>query len=126
MNAGFRDRITDQFQQNSGFCFHDLCFGFILFMVKPGQMKRAMNQQLDQTLTKRDAGKIGFFFRGIGRYDHISQQKRRNLRELSFLHGKRNYIGRAFMMQVLAVDAFNLGIVDNQERQLMVRIAQVV
>ena len=103
-----------------------LRFGFILFMVKSDQMQHAVNQKLDQALSKRNAGKIGFFFRRIRRYDHISQQKRRNLRELAFLHGKGNHIGRAFMLQVFPVDGFNLGVIDDQKRQLMVRIAQVV
>ena len=113
MNTGFRNRVLDQFQQVSGFCFHDLCFGFILFMVKSGQMQHAVNQKLDQTLSKRDTGKICFFFRGIRRYDHISQQIRRNLRELAFPHGKGNHIGGAFMLEVFAVDDFNLWVIDD-------------
>lgn len=126
MYAGFRDRVPDQLQQVSGFCFHDFRFGIIKYMVESNQMQHAVNQKLNQALAKRDAGKIGFFFRRIRRYDHISQQKRRNLRELAFLHGKGNHIGRTFMPQVFPVDNCNLGVIEDQQRQLVVRIAQVV
>jgi len=126
MNAGFRNRVPDPFQQVSGFCFHDFRFGFILFVIESGQMQYSVNQKLDQALSKRDAGKMGLFLRCIRRYDHISQQKRGYLWEIAFLHGKGNYIGRAFMLQVFAVDDFNLGVIDDEKRQFMVRIAQVV
>ncbi len=95
-------------------------------MIESDQMQHAVNQKLDQALSKRNAGKFGFFFRRVRRYDHISQQKGRNLRKLAFLHGKGNYIGRAFMLEIFVVDDFNLGVIDNQQRQFMVRISQVV
>lgn len=95
-------------------------------MVISDQMQHAVNQKLYQTLSKRDAGKFSFFFRRIRRNNDISQQKRRHLCIRAFLHSKGNHIGRSFMLQVFPVYGFNLGVIDDQNRYFMVRIAQVV
>ncbi len=91
-----------------------------------GQMQHSMNQKLYQALSHGNTRLYRFFFGGVYGNHDISKQKWRYLGIFAFLHGKRNDVGRAFMVQIFLIDGRYLDVVDDYERQLVIRIAQVV
>ena len=85
-----------------------------------------MNQQLVETLRHLHAGVSGFPIGRVGRNHHIAKKIRRNAGERALLHGKRDDVGRACMVQIGQVEFRNLGVIHDQNGQLGIRIAQGV
>ncbi len=93
------------------------------FMVIAEQMQDTVHQQLVEPLFQAYAAILRFPCRGIGRYDHIPQKIRSQVREFTFPHGKSDDVCGTTAVEVLLVQFFYLGIIDNNDGDLSVRAA---
>ncbi len=85
-----------------------------------------MQQQEPEFMFERDSGLCSIAGCALGRDNHIAEQIGLNACPFAFEHRKRNDIGRPVAPQVVTVDLLNPGVVEQNDRQLPLRISRDV
>ena len=93
-------------------------------MIKADQMKNPMDQELVEALAKLHTGVDSFPMGCVCGNHHVTQNLRRDVAKISFLHGKGYHVRRAVMVQIGLVEFGDPDVIHDQNGQLGIRIAQ--
>ena len=95
-------------------------------MVEAEQVQDAVNQKFIEAQLRVHARRQGLFGACVHGYDDVPQQLWMDIGMLTLPHGKRDDIGGTLVLKVHFVEAGDLRIIDQHQRQFAVRTAQGV